>query len=329
MPSEQLLKTIAACGSPNAEVAHAAKLDFATAVAVPLNQGTFNGDIWSEVYQSQVFQPGVAIEFPIDPIVPGTESEYAAYTIPGEGKIPERHIEGDYVMVPTYETGDAIDFNTKYLRDCRWDLVRRALQVLEASFTRKFNTDAWRVIVKSGYDRNLQIYDSAATAGVFSKRLVALLQTTMARQAGGNTSSVDRGVLTHLYLSIERAQDMRSWALSEVDDFTRREIFVSPSTGLNEVFGTQMRPINELGVGQEFQDYFIDTLGGSMSGSKLEIVVGLDLSAGHNEFFHPIREAIQLEPDVTLARQRRRGWYAYQESGWTNLRARSVLLGSC
>jgi hypothetical protein len=91
-------------------------------------------------------------------------------------------------MVPTYDVGASIDWALKYSRDARWDVVGRAMQVLEAMFVRKANDDGWHTILAAGVGRNLVVYDDAATAGLFTKRLVALMKTVMRRNAGGNST---------------------------------------------------------------------------------------------------------------------------------------------
>jgi hypothetical protein len=267
----------------------------------------------------------------LDFIAPGTERDYVAYTVPAQGRIPERHVEGDFVMVPTYEVGSSIDFAMKYARDARWDIVGRAMQVLEASFTRKMNDDGWRTLLYAGYGRNLTVYDDAATAGLFTKRLIALMKTVMRRNAGGNSTSVNRGQLTDVYVSPEAMEDIRSWDLSQVDDFTRREIYLAGTGneefGQTSLFGVRLHDLDELGVGQEYQNYAVNTLGVTLPGSKTELVVGLDLSKG-DSFVMPWRQEIEVFEDPTFHRQRRVGFYGFGEYGFSVLDSRRVLLGA-
>lgn len=41
---------------------------------------------------------------------------------------------------------------------------------------KKINDDAWHTLLAAGLDRNVVVYDSAATAGQFTKRLVSLMK---------------------------------------------------------------------------------------------------------------------------------------------------------
>jgi hypothetical protein len=145
-PTPEMVDLLKKSGSNNYEVACAAQVELAKALTLPLRQGIVNGDIVSNIFETVNFAPGTSVEFPLDFLAPGTEKDFVAYTIPAQGKIPERSVEGDYVMVPTYEVGASIDFSLRYARDARWDIIGRAMQVLEASFVRKMNSDSccWR-----------------------------------------------------------------------------------------------------------------------------------------------------------------------------------------
>ena len=326
-PTPEMIELLRQSGSNQFEVASAAQVELAKALTLPLRQGVLNGDTIGGIFEPVNFAPGTSVEFPLDILSPGSEKDFVAYTIPSQGKIPERHVEGDYVMVPTYEVGSSIDFSLKYARDARWDLVGRALQVLEASFVRKMNDDGWHTILAAGVGRGIVVYDDAATAGYFSKRLVALLKTSMRRNGGGNSTSINRGKLTDLYMSPESLEDIRSWTTSEADDFTRREIFVSDDYGLTKVFGVNLHDIDELGVGQAYQTYYAGTLSGTLPGSKTEIVVGLDLEKS-DSFVMPVRQEIEVFEDPTFHRQRRMGMYGFGEHGFAVLDNRRVILGA-
>lgn len=323
----EMIELLRQSGSNQFEVASAAQAELAKALTLPLRQGVLNGDTIGGIFEPVNFAPGTSVEFPLDFLSPGSEKDFVAYTIPSQGKIPERHVEGDYVMVPTYEVGSSIDFSLKYARDARWDLVGRALQVLEASFVRKMNDDGWHTILAAGVGRGIVVYDDAATAGYFSKRLVALLKTSMRRNGGGNSTSINRGKLTDLYMSPESLEDIRSWTTTDADDFTRREIFVSDDYGLTKVFGVNLHDIDELGVGQSYQSYYTNTLSGSLPGSKTEIVVGLDLEKA-DSFVMPVRQEIEVFEDPTFHRQRRMGMYGFGEHGFAVLDNRRVILGA-
>ena len=47
-----------------------------------------------------------------------------------------RTVESDYVAVPCYDIANSIDWNIKYSRDARWNILGRAMEVLEAGFVK-------------------------------------------------------------------------------------------------------------------------------------------------------------------------------------------------
>lgn len=332
-PTPEMNALLARSGDNNYEVAIAAQRELAVALTLPLKQGVLKGDITGDIFEPIYFQPGAAVEFPLDFLSPGSESDYIAFTMPNTGRIPERNVEGDYLMVPTYDVGSSIDWSLKYSRQARWDVVGRAMQVLEAMFVRKDNNDAWHTLLAAGVGRNLVAYDDAATSGLFTKRLIALLKTLMRRSAGGNSTSINRGVLTDVFISPESLEDIRSWDLTQVPDAIRTQIFLAdggPPDGespLNSIFGVRLHDIDELGVAQDYENYFSQTLGGTLPSDKVEITVGLDLK-NRDSFVRPIRQEVELFEDPMFHRQRRAGMYGFGEGGWATLDSRRVILGA-
>jgi len=326
-PTPEMNQLLTRAGSMNREESLAATAELAKALEIPLRKGVMSGDILDGIFEAIRLAPGATTEFPLDFLAPGTEREFVAYSLPNHGRIPERHVEGDYVMVPTYDVGASIDWLLKYARDSRWDVVGRAMDVLQGSFTKKMNDDGWHTLISAGADRNVMIYDADAAAGQFSKRLVSLMKVIMRRNGGGNSTSIDRGELTDLYLSPEGVEDIRNWGVDEVDPVTRRELIVSDGGLMTRLFGVNLHILDELGQGQEYQTYYATDLGGSMPAAKLEIVVGLDLRS-NDSFVMPVRAPLEIFEDDTLHRQRRAGLYGYSEHGFAALDTRRVLLGA-
>jgi hypothetical protein len=328
-PTPELTDLLIRSGSVNKEVSVAASAEFAKALEQPLRQGVLSGNILDGIFEPIRLAQSATPEFPLDFLSPGTEKDFVAYTIPNHGYIPERHVEGDYVMVPTFDIGSSIDYLLKYARDARWDVVGRAMEVLEASFVKKMNDDGWHTILAAGVDRNIVVYDSDAATGQFTKRLVSLMKTVMRRNGGGNSASNNRGQLTDLYVSPEAMEDIRNWGVDQVDELTRREIYVASDNAgvLNRVFGVNLHDLDELGVGQEYQLFYENVLNGTMPAGDVEICVGLDLRK-RDSFIMPIRQEVQIFEDDVLHRQKRAGFYGWAEQGFAVLDNRRVLLGS-
>ncbi len=325
-PTEQDTKLLQATASADYTVARNAMHDLAVALETPLRKGVLSGDITGGLFETIKLTENSTSDFPLDFLAPGTEKEFVAFCVPNHGRIPERHVEGDYVHVPTYDIANTIDWNLKYARDARWDVMSRAMEVLRMGFVKKVNDDAWQTILTAAYDRNITVFDSDANAGQFTKRLVSLGKTVMRRNGGGNSSSVNRGKLTDLYTSPEAIEDMRNWNIDQVDEVTRREIFLLDGEGsLNRVFGVNLHDLDELGEGQEYQDFITTDLGLVLPAADLEICVGLDLSK-NDSFVMPVRQEIQVFEDPTFHRQNRASLYARMELGMAVLDNRRVML---
>lgn len=324
-PTQEMTELLRKSGSPNREESLAATHELAVALTTPLRQGVLSGDITGNIFERIQLAPGAAPEFPLDFVVPGTEGRYVAYTIPNHGRIPERNIEGDFVMVNTFDIGNSIDWLLKFARDARWDIVTRAMQVLQAGFVKKINDDAWHCLIAAGVDRNIVVYDSAASAGQFTKRLVSLGKTVMRRNGGGNSTSINRRILTDLYLSPECMEDIRDWGVDQVDEITRREIYVAADGSVNRIFNVNLHDVDELGESQEYQLYFTNELSGSLATSDLELIVGVDQSKS-DSFVMPVREDVQIFEDDTLHRSRRAGLYGWAEHGFGCLDNRNIIL---
>ena len=328
-PDDHFIELIKRAGSVDKNEALVAQHELAVALETPLRKGVLVGDVLDGIFEKINMEPGTAAEFPLDLLAPGTENEHVAYTNPGHGRIPERAVEGDYVMVPTYSVASSIDYLLRYAREARWDVVGRAMQVLEAGFVKKMNDDGWHTLLAAGVDRNILVYDADAAQGQFTKRIVSLMKTVMRRNGGGNSGSLNRGRLTDIYLSPEALEDIRNWGIDQVDEVTRREIYQAGDDGaaITRVFGVNLHDMDEIGEGQEYQRFFTDQLLGGLASSDSELVVGLDLSA-NDSFIMPIKQDIQIFEDDALHRHQRAGFYGWAEIGFAVLDNRRILLGS-
>lgn len=328
-PSDEFIALLRKSGDPDLQVATAAQHEFAKALELPLRKGVLIGNILGDIFDTFTVEPGASTEYPLDLVSPGLEGEHVAYTNPGHGRIPERSVESDYVTIPTYGITSSIDYLIRYARDARWDVAARAMQVMEAGFVKKMNDDGWHTLLAAGVDRNILVFDGDATAGLFTKRLVSLMQTVMRRNAGGNTGSANRGRLTTLYVSPEALEDVRNWGLDQVSDNVRTTIYNAPEGGapVTRIFGVDLRDLDELGEGQEYQQFFTNALGGAVQASDLELVIGLDQTS-RDSFIMPMKQALQVFEDPTLHRQQRIGYYGWAELGFGVLDNRRVLLGS-
>lgn len=326
-PQQQALLRLTA--SRNRDVAIAAQRAMAAALDEPLRQGIFDEDNLGGIYRREVLAPGAQSNYPLDFVRPGTEDlDFTAVTLPKQGRIPERHVEGDELWVPTFQIANSIDWSLRYARDARFDVVGRALRVYQMGYTRKINEDGWHTALAAADARGLVVNDSVAQAGQFTKELVSKMQTAMTRNAGGNGQA---GQLTDLYISLEAMEDIRAYDISEIDDLTRRDILNSTPDGLARFYGTLLHFMTEFGVGQEYQLYLSAVLGravNAVDATDQEFVIGLDLST-NDSFVQPIRQELQtFEAGPEMHRQQRAGVYGWMEHGYAVLDNRRLILGT-
>lgn len=327
--SPENIELLRATAHEDPNIALAAQRAFAQALTEPLRQGIFDEDNLvaggGRIYAPAVLAPGAQANFQLDFVRPGTEDiDFTAFTMPKQGRIPERHVEGDELWVPTFRIANAIDWDLRYARDARFDVVQRALEVYRMGFVRKINEDGWHTLLAAANSRGLVVNDAAAQQGQFTKELVSKMQTSMTRNAGGNGQA---GRLTDLYVSMEAVEDIRAWDISEIDDVTRREILSSAGENMMRLYGTNIHSMTEYGVGQEYQLFIVNVLGRPVPANEEEFVVGLDLST-NDSFVQPIRQELQTFEDPTLHRQLRAGLYGTMEHGFAVLDNRRLQLGT-
>ncbi len=315
--------------STDPAIAAKARAEVAVAIETPLRKTLLSGNNLGNIYESMDFTDNPRVEFPLDLLTPGQEREYYAYVIPGEGRLPERRVEADYLMVPTYQIGNSIDCTRRFIRDANWMVVQRMIEVLEAGFVKKLNDDGWQTILAAAADRNILINDPNAGIGQFTPRLITLLGTFMRRNGGGNATTLNRSRLTDMYVSPESLMDIRSWGLDLIPDAVRTKIFYSTDGDPDtiSIFGVNIHAMDEFGEGQEYQTYFTGTLGGTMASTDVEIGVGLDLQR-RDSFVMPIRENLSIYEDNTTHRRGVFSLYGFQENGFAVLDSRRSLLMS-
>lgn len=327
---DKLIEILIKSGHGDENIALAAQKELVTyfvqALEEPLRDGVLVGDIISDIFQEEVLAPNAVPSYELSFLAPGTEKDHVAYVIPNQGKIPQRHIEGDYVQVPTYRIASSVDWLLRYATHARWPMIQRAMEAFEVGFTKKRNDDGWHTLLMAGVDRNIVVYDTNANVGQFTKRLVSLMKLIMRRNGGGNSSSTNRRKLTDLYMSPEGQEDMRNWGIDQVDEITRREIYVAEDGSLNRVFQVNMHDIDELGAGQEYQNFFTGQLTGNLASGDVELVVGIDKT--RRNFYMPVKEQMQMFPDPSLHREQREGVYGWMELGFFLPDNRDIILGS-
>lgn len=325
-PPAELVDLMKRAGSKDKRIAIPAQELFAKAIELPVNQGLLAEDILGNLLFTPVdLTNGEALEYPTDILTPGDEEDHIAYVCPDQGRIPERQVSANYVALKTYKIANSIDVNLRILRDANWDIFSRALQVMQAGFTMKMNVDGWRTLISSAQSRGLEVFDSAATAGVMSRALLSEMSVTM-RRGGGRFTHVNRRKMTHLFHSPEVMEDIRLWGADELDEVSRRELFLTDNESIPKISGIFLEDLDEFGVGEAHNEYYTTVKGSAIANSKVEIVVGLDLRNHPN--IMPVRETLNVNIDDALHRKQKMGAYGWTEMGFAVLDNRYGLIGA-
>jgi hypothetical protein len=292
-----------------------------------LKQAVFDEDTLGDIYTRVPVEAGATPRFPLDFIAPGTEDDFVAFTMPKQGRVPEKHVEGDELYIQTYKIANAIDWDMDYARDSRWDVIARALDVYKAGFTKRINDDGWHVVLATAASAGFKIQDAAATAGNFTPALIYRMKTIQKRRTRN-------GDLTDLYISSEAWEDIRNWSTTEVSDNVRERLFFAPDfKSLGSIGGVNLRELRELGAGtgtiaEEYQEYLVTTLGHTLVGSTEEAVVGLDLSKRDSFIMVERGDMETYETGERLHRQGRAGYYGWMRLGFAGVDNRRAIIGN-
>jgi len=332
--SDEVLKSTA---SNDPVIRSKAITQFLNAIQLPVRQAIFDGDNTSGIFNVEVLQPGVSPEIPTDVITPGTEGDYRAFTNPGKGYIPAVMGGGDKFTLSLISNANAVEWDLDYVKNVRWAVISRYMEALVAGFVKKRNDDCWHTILAAVADRGLTIYDAGASVGQFTKKLFSLARCAMARNGGGNGSSIKRGRMTDVWLSCEGIEEILNWNLDQIPDSVRSQMYSmsgNDNTTL-DILKVKLHEMYELGVNQEYQNYYVNTLGGALvpiigsahTAADVELAIGLDL-ANRDSFVMMIAEELQLFEDGatggTLHRSQRGGAYGWEKYGVGVLDSRRV-----
>lgn len=313
--------------------------EFFTAIQLPVRSAIFDGDNISNIFNITTLAPGVSPEIPVDVIQPGQQGEYRAFTNPGKGYIPAVMGAGDKFTLSTIGNANAVEWDLEHARNARWDVIGRYMDALVSGFVKKRNDDCWHTILAAVADRGLTVYDADAQVGQFTKKLFSLAKCAMARNAGGNSSSMKKGRMTDIYMSCEGIEEILNWNLDQVPDSVRSQLYSmsgNDNTTL-DILKVRLHEMYELGVDQEYQDYYTDVLGGDLvpiigggvhAAADIELGVALDL-VNRDSFVMLVTQELQLFDDQgaggTLHRSQKGGVYGWERYGVGVLDSRRVM----
>lgn len=342
---EQLKELFKATASGNPDAGKAV----AAALSVPILQLVRDMSIARNLFAVENLEPGAQASYPI-----ADDFEAPVFVLPKLGYVPQNYIEapGEEVYVPLFNIGTSFDWSLRYAREGRLDIAQKAMRNAARAIADFEEESAWRLVAPASTmsfpgkgllgPRPAPIVEitGGAAAGFLSKELINQMIIKMER---------NRRTLTDLYCSPEDMGDVREWGESEVDESTRREIYVS--AGTNQVFNVTLHKAHQLGAtgkyninsndsaygifrlgsGGKFNDYqpsnankvdangAIDTLGETQ-------VYGFDLTA-NDSMVMPVKQELAFYEDPSLHRHQKAGFYGWEEIGMAILDTRMLVMG--
>lgn len=344
---EQLKEGLKAAAEGN----EVAKQEVAAAIEVPILQEVKDSSEARQLFAVEVLQPGAQAAYPV-----ADDFETPVFILPKLGYVPQNLIEmpGEEVYVPTFVISTSCDWSLRAARDGRINIAQRAMRNAARTIIDYEEACAWRTVVPaatSSFPGRGQLkprpapiveIDGGNAAGFLSKELINQMQVRMQR---------NRRTLTDVYVSPEDMADIKEWGESQVDDLTRREIFVSG--GLSGVFGVKFHSIHQLGAtgkyninsadseyGQfrvasgtgAFNAYVpenankVNALGEVVEAGETQIY-GFDLTS-NDSLVMPIREELKFFDDSeNLHRHQKQGFYGWEEVGFAILDTRMLVMG--
>ena len=320
MQDEEVNGALRATASAEPALRSKAITQFLSAISLPIREGVMDGDNTAGIFNTEVLPPGVSAEYPIDFVTPGTEGEFRAFTNPGKGRVPGLVVSGDKLTLADIGNTLRVEWDINYARNARWGIIQRITEVFMAGFVKKRNDDCWHTILAMLADRGVTVYDIAANQGQFSKQLFTLTKCSMARNSGGNSSSLKKGRLTDIYLSCEGIGEVLNWNLDQVPDSVRANLYSMSGgdTTVVDILGVRLHEMYELGEDQEYQSYYINRLGGDLVPSggghghnDVELAVALDL-VNRDSFVMAYTQALEIFDDPTLHAQQKGGFYGWE-----------------
>ena len=226
--------------------------------------------------------------FTVDPLPPGASPLYTididtidAWVLPKMGEHPINLVTAEEVTIPTFEVTGDVSYKLQFARDGRFNVAERARLRLRDSIVDLEENSGWTLLRAACTAANTTGPD--ATNGL-SKKLISDGLALMEGNRGYTT--------TDMYVSSNRAADIRNWDYTTIDPTTLREVFVEG--GLGSIWGINIKVVWFL---EDDEAYMFDTRANKLG-------------------YMPIREELKTFDDPTAIKKYRVGIIAYEDIGF-------------
>jgi hypothetical protein len=253
---------------------------FAASLSVPVLKNIPPQTSVRDIFAVDVLPAGALAEYPID-----LNDIETAIVMPRLGAVPSNIVVGDSLIVPTFEVANSVEWKLSFVRDGRFNIVERALEKLAQSFVRMEEASGWAVIRGSIDSTNtVTTAETSLTKNAFNDLITYMSKTGY--------------IPTDIYVSPNRAKDIRTWTYTTLDPWTQKEIF--QAGGLNQIWNVQLHELRTLA---DSEVYLFDT-------SKYGVM--------------PIRTELTTYDDPTVIRRLRAGVLSWEEIGFAAIDKKAV-----
>jgi hypothetical protein len=272
--SELFKKTI---GSVEAREAHAAAMGELILLELPVEASV------RSIFTVDVLPAGASPLYTID------IDQIDAWVLPKMGEHPLNLVTAEEVTIPTWELTGDVTYKLQFARDGRFNVAERARLRLKDSIVTQEEEAGWALLRAA-----CGVANTVTDPGNGLSKLLISDALAMIENNRGYTG-------TDLYVSSNRASDIRNWEYTKIDPTTMREIFVDG--GLGSIWGIGIHVVWFLG---DDEAYLFDSRSDKLG-------------------YMPIREELKTYDDPTAIKKYRVGIIAYEEIGFGVLDTKCIV----
>ncbi len=336
------VELIKAMGSKDRNVSAEAASAFAAFAGPVVSQVLNQAGSANAIYTPLEYKIDEVPSIPVDLWYDEGEGYTTIWSQTMAGGLPTNQVDGGKELkFHTFTLDSAVAYGKKFARQCRLDVVSKALTRLAGEVLVKQERNGWAVILRAVAEagtNGLSHVIAATTASTFQvddlNRLMTRIDRINTSFANGTPSDFDYKGLTDLWMSPEMVEQVRAFAYQPMNtravpntdestvlalpDSVRTEIY--KNAGASEIYGVGIHKLIELGSSKKYNTLFKSFYTGTFSDSADECIIGLDLS--REAFVRPIMTdegaggSFNIVPDDQfVARQDKIGFYGELEQG--------------
>jgi len=303
------VELIKAMASKNRAVAYEAQVALAEFIGPVLAEVINNAPTLSNLFTTLQFNAEDNPSIPLDLYYDITDEDYIqVYSQSVAGGLPQNQVlpTASEMKIATYSLDSALSFDRRYAAKSRMDVVSKTFTRMAQEILAKQERTSANLILAALANAKTNNKDHVINAGTSGRfllddlnRLFTLAKRINTSFAGGTPTNRSSRGITDLIVSPEVVQELRAMAYNPINtkigvlngsnaavgiaapESMRTDIY--NSAGIPEFYGVSIMEINELGVGQKFNNIFAGVAAAGTTTAQTfnankEIIIGLDRS---------------------------------------------------